>query len=351
MKKIIIPVQNGGLPLRSNDITDLQQQIYNTLEFQHLALQELVPGNTETGRGIIVRGCNIRPGGSNTNFNVDNLVNSMVFLNGEFMRFSGTNNTQNFTSQTYIVEATPVIEQRLFADGVIRNVITERRYTFSSTLPSSGEYILVRPSLGEPRRKNAVEFNSTTRVGMTMELNATDRPLFDNGTGLGTGFWYGWAIADGRNGTIDRRSRVTLGWNSEALTTPIDNTSILEGEANRNNTGQIGNIGGRQSVSLDVTQLPVQNPTPVTFNNIDILSRVGTLGISNSALGSENLIYRPYDGTGSNAIFGNNISGHPSLPSGQGPSTINATVSTGGGGFGHENRMPYVTMFVVQKVF
>jgi hypothetical protein len=130
MKKIVSSVPNGGA-LWSNDILQsvINQEPWTAIES---ILQGIAPTAATGNVGVIVSGCAITGAGPY------NCSAGIVYLNGQFMAFSG------FSGQTlpqYIVPATLVTIPKTFADGVSRTMINQQDATYQSGVPGSGQYI------------------------------------------------------------------------------------------------------------------------------------------------------------------------------------------------------------------
>lgn len=331
MKKFITPVSVGGLPIRNEDLTDLlQNQLFGINESYYESIQALTPQEVGIGTGIIIKSLDIVPGGNDNNYTINN-VDSLVFIGGEFLRASATQSQISFTQSVYIVPDTTITETRAFADGQVRNATEEKKFRFQTGMPSGLNYIRIQPSLGPIRRVENLLFNIMSPVG-EIKLVGSQAVLneFSLGTGLGSGKYRGWALCDGRNGTIDMRSRVPMGLNAQgAVSVPVSNPS-----PSQNNTGALGNIGGTQSYTLTEAQLPVIS------RNVDatIINTPARVRIVNVAGGSD-----------FNVIAGNTVSGTNFLFNDPSASQVSTPLSLGGNSL-IDNRMPYITVGYIQKI-
>lgn len=71
----------------------------------------------------------------------------------------------------------------------------------------------------------------------------TGTSLLDEGLGLPTGERYGWAICNGKNGTINKMGRVAIGYDPSNF--PITTAG--------------GNTGGERNVTLNINQMPTHS--------------------------------------------------------------------------------------------
>jgi microcystin-dependent protein len=142
---------------------------------------------------------------------------------------------------------------------------------------------------------------------------ASDR--FDTG-GVGRWEWKGWAIADGKNGTIDLTGRVRVGYSPSAS----------------NEYGRIGARGGQEKVTLDTDQMPRHNHGSVQGNTLP----EGRYGLVRKSTQGDNRTVASTD-PGDSGI-------EPDLTASPIP------LPTDGGGQPHENRMPFVVVLTIQRI-
>jgi hypothetical protein len=121
----------------------------------------------------------------------------------------------------------------------------------------------------------------------------TGTSFLDEGLGLPTGERYGWAICNGKNGTIDKRGRVGVGYNP----TDVDFSTL-------------GYTGGAKTHTLSVTEIPPHNHT-ITKSTNDV----------------DGNTFSPGSGTGG---------------------VTNS--STTGGGQSHNNMQPYIVTLFIQRI-
>lgn len=157
--------------------------------------------------------------------------------------------------------------------------------------------------------------------GVVMEyagplVNSDGSAIFD-GTGKGVfGDTVGWALCNGQNGTVDKRSKFTVGYDPGKDASTVDaNTSGVVGYFNY---GKIGNIGGLQTVGL---LGPQNGPHVHTSNAMKKTSAI------------------TFDGGSSGGSAADWLAGVNS-----------ATIDSSGSGSQHENRPPYIVMGYIQKI-
>lgn len=85
-------------------------------------------------------------------------------------------------------------------------------------------------------------------VKMFFPIGGTFGTYFDPSTGLGKigSSWYGWAVADGRNGTPDLRGRTTFGVTDTGNTSTVGNDNATAPEFSA-----MGATGGNTSISIN----------------------------------------------------------------------------------------------------
>jgi hypothetical protein len=134
----------------------------------------------------------------------------------------------------------------------------------------------------------------------------TGTSLTDEGLGLSTGERYGWAICNGKNGTINKMGRVAIGYDPSNF--PITTAG--------------GNTGGERNVTLNINQMPIHNHNFTTYDAND-------LNWANSGYNFP---------TGSD----DNTSGR---------SYLNTTdIGNKGGNQAHNNMQPYIVTLFIQRI-
>lgn len=210
MKRLINPAPPGGVPYQNSDFNDIlqYQSAWLPLSATYLNILESTVG---TSSGLILNGINIVGTGSTTVVKFDN---PFIYMNGEAlsMSFSGTVSYQT-NLDFYLYETPTTNESRILRNGTNEPVITNRSFTFSSTLP-----IVPKISFGIGNTYSGYEsclienaLNRFITPKGEMKL-VNDISSFDN-TGLGFGKYLSWAICNGQNGTPNLSGRVPVGLN------------------------------------------------------------------------------------------------------------------------------------------
>lgn len=327
MIKLINPVLNGGFPYQNSDFaTILQDEQYYVLSSMMMSIRNStlpVTGNTQTG--VIVSGLEILSGATSTTMSL-NLTNSLVFLNGQFLKSAITGTTLTGAGILHVQEATIDTETRIFADGLNKNAVQTRTFTINNTIPSSGEYITIKWDEGSSRYINNLQFNNQHSVGDILLVSNISK---FKSTGLGFDKYTGWAIADGRNSTLNLADKVVMGYNPSGSTTPTTNPNTSQ-----TNSGAIGNTGGVNTVTLTEGQLPIVSQV----NNASLINVQSQVQITTAGnAGSPVNVFAPY-------VSGTNLlSADPSQSQIQTPTSF-------GSGQAHENRMPYIVAAYIQKI-
>ncbi len=149
----------------------------------------------------------------------------------------------------------------------------------------------------------------------------TGTSLLDEGLGLPTGERYGWAICNGKNGTINKMGRVAIGYDPSNF--PITTAG--------------GNTGGERNVTLVANQIAPHNHEYVDayFAEVGGHKPAGNIGGSGDSDGDNGFYYRTRTGAGS-----------ATLPTtGSLPLTSNNV-----GGQPHNNMQPYIVTLFIQRI-
>lgn len=369
MKRLISPVQDGGIPYINSDFNEILQKEHIKSYSAHLdAINDIPFGSSNNNRGIIVKGCKINNGNiSNVNFD---FTNSMIYLpgltsSGDFYEPAPAIAIQNFSFNhdgiIYLVAAPDINESRTFRDGVNKVATTTKYFTIQKTAPGVNDIyiqfdfsnvlnrIITRRSY--KRLLKYFTFN-TDDVFNTGNLND-----FNTTTGEGLGDMYGFHLCNGSNNTYNLSGRFIIGYDSSAPSTPVDNTTIYLPQFNSQtynstdviNYGAIGNFGGGRKTSptstlylpskvLIIPELPSHNHSgQVTGNGQHTHTILAGNNFSNGS-------YLRNGGPG--------VGGQLSVDDGGsgGSHTHGLVIDTTGNNNAHEIRSPYIVLAYYQKI-
>lgn len=321
MKKLVQP-SNGGFPYQNEDFYNILQ---NEQIASYSAFYKSITNNANSSNtGVILFGCSILSF-DGSNYLMD-FQNSMVYLDGEFLKADDTINTQlSITGDFYLIPTTPTVTQRTYRDNIAKNATTERRFTWTNAQPASGQWIAFSNG-GSSRYLKTVLRNATTETGTIVQVSNISK-FFSNG--LGYNEWSGWAICNGSNGTVNLKGKFVIGYDSTASTSPTTNPSPTQ-----RNYGLIGNTGGLNSLTLTLNQLPVyDNTIQASVKNV-----VNGVRLTTGGSGGVDNVLRTWDSTDTNRIF--------NIPA---ETDIRTRVQFGNGDT-IENRPEYVVLAFVQKI-
>ena len=162
-----------------------------------------------------------------------------VFPNGSspYTLKVGTTNGGNDILETEITEDSETLQVRLA-------YATAKTLYFTGVTSGNQDFYIVYERLNKEISVDNAEAETTDFMKyMTVLFDGTPEQLtaaFNLNTGLGRNDWEGWAICDGRNGTIDRRDTFPYGWDL--------------------NTGNAGDTVGSNTVSISEQNLPKITP-------------------------------------------------------------------------------------------
>ena len=182
-----------------------------TLDFLQLAYKEQIANlftslveTPATDTIYIISGCINSGSGA-----VYNISAGVVYVNGEVYNFDGANFTLTGLQKAYArietTQYTTNADPVTFTDGVARNVHDIRKIVIENTITSSGL----------PEYKDFIRTDKWL-TGDIKEIAVDNTYLSANfdGTGLGKNERKGWAICNGANGTINKKGRVSIGYDS-----------------------------------------------------------------------------------------------------------------------------------------
>jgi hypothetical protein len=232
MKRFNDNFDNGGVGFQNEDWNTAQKEPLKAAESIIAGLQE--PCIVSGGEINSVDGTNI------------DINSGYVFLNNAIMPFDAYTGAHG-----YLVEDTPTNETRFLQDGGTPFTFsTSRKAIYSPTQPVSGDWVRI---YNEPyqyltqvqfRQSHAKSSIVMVRSGST-EIFGQSIPTID-GTGLGLGFYNGFHLCDGTNGTINLIDKFVKGAN----------------------IGTLGNEGGNSTINLEHNHKILETVS----NAIDIVS-------------------------------------------------------------------------------
>lgn len=186
---------------------------------------------------------------------------------------------------------------------------------WTATLPTTGAFITF-----DPFTKDRIEYSyrrkMTPRGQVLMFAGEISTFL---ASGLGRWAMDGFAICDGRNGTIDMRGLFAVGYDERA-TDP--GTGVWDASYRT-----LGATGGQKRVTLTELEMPAHRHGPAAINN-------GDFGLVRRASTGEDTTNASSDIT----------AGEPDVK------TPPAPIPTAGGGQSHENRPPYRVLIYAQRL-
>lgn len=163
------------------------------------------------------------------------------------------------------------------------------------------------------QRAEDVLARATAKKGEIRDVATYDVAWGQNG--LGKWKWKGWALADGRNGTMDLQGRVRVGR-----------------QADHDEYDRIGRNGGKEEVTLRESEMPPH--------------RHGSGPGDEPAQGGFGLIRRSRSGE-DNTLSTSDVGGSGVEPD---LHTTPKALEPSGGGEPHENRMPFSVVLTIQRI-
>lgn len=193
MKKFINPIPLGGMPLSTNRITsELNVEIWNAMDALLKGIQDKISGGAAAGPyGIIVSGCEITgagPYGMNP---------GIIYLNGELLRYDGftiAGPLLDATTPYSLYKYTDVITQKQFADGSLKNLLTEPRAAVGGGVSGSAHYV----GLFTPNSVASLDAFRLPQRLLDAGIQAAINAILDSAAAYSTtGFTYGSGFASG----------------------------------------------------------------------------------------------------------------------------------------------------------
>lgn len=271
MKQVV--VNTGGRPFNYDDLLVLQQEMTDAVQAQFL------------GKGpFILSGCQVS--GTGPTYNV---AAGIVCLDGQLLRFVGAG-AVTLPAQ-FQAGAAMFSDPRPYQTGGTKNCMREVPAVLVATDPYTAGQFLPLDTWGGKRWDDVVRASvrSLTEVQQLANLSTADYQsgfTATDGLGLpGTEAW-GWALCNGRNGTADLRGLFVLAHNPDRGN---------DGRGNNLTVSNIGDGGGKETVTLSVANLP-----PRPSDAADVHTYIGgTQGGNLTASGTGGWGSRPPQGYGS----------------------------------------------------
>jgi hypothetical protein len=157
MYKFITPLPSGGLPITNEDFLMIQNEA-------HIAINAIC--DSIDWAGFVVSGCIATQNGSNVT-----ITSGFVYLDSQMMWFNGYTGV----FPVYIKTGTPTFFQRVFKDGITKNVTIDTQAVATTSVPASGNYITFNP---QPNR--TLKSVITKPVDDKINQEITDRTNGDN---------------------------------------------------------------------------------------------------------------------------------------------------------------------------
>ena len=216
MKRFIDNFPNGGVGFQNEDWNTAQKEPLKAAESIIAGLQEpcIVSGGEITAL-------------SPTDITI---TAGYVFLNDAIMPFDAYTGAHG-----YLVEnLTPDTDPRFPQDGGVQfDFTTSRKAIYSPTQPVSGDWVRI---YNEPYQYlSQVQFRQSHAKSSIVMVRSGSTEIFGqsiptiNGTGFGLGFYFGFHLCDGTNGTINLIDKFVKGAG----------------------LGSLGNEGGQSTINLE----------------------------------------------------------------------------------------------------
>jgi hypothetical protein len=272
----------GGFPLTQNKMAFIQDS-YNTV------LGKL---SYAIGNFVIITGV-VNDGGGNYS-------DGWITYDGEIIPFIGAP-----ISQGNRIEITETRETVTYRDTTMRDVVITRTGTFGSTGQLFSSFKRISVESVESIANTAL---ATANAALAAALAASSLPsgVIVNWKGSVATIPLGFALCDGTNGTPDLRDRFVAGAGGSYA---------------------VNAIGGSDSVTLDISQIPSHSHTVIDPGHNHAFSGVNP------------------DGRGGDGSKAASIATKNTTPAGTG-----ITIANNGGGGSHENRPPFYALCYIMKL-
>ncbi|SFW12947.1 hypothetical protein [Chitinophaga sancti] len=221
MNKIEQLTNLGGFPMTQYTLAFMQSSYHDALA----GLSKMI------GNAVIVSG--MEEVGNN-------VADGWISYEGELLPFVGGPKLD-----TWIVEE--LMESRLFADQVTRNVYFTKRARFGSggiaygNLQRIETLLSLRDTIANLKASFTQQLGSLWKKGDVIQVDCDTKYILENfdSTGLGKNERAGWAICNGFNNTNNRMGKFPIGY-----------------DPSRMDYNAPGKTGGVESVTLSMDQMP-----------------------------------------------------------------------------------------------
>lgn len=293
MKKLLFAT--GGRPLANDDLSNLQQELMAAAQ----ALYADAPV-------CIVSGCRVS-GTANGAYIVSP---GILWCDGQLHRFPGQAGVTLPAQLQAGAEVPDAAQVRPYQNGSSLACMSEVPVVLVPTGTAATGEILPLDTWGA-RRWADVQRASALSLGdirQSANLVATDYDTTGKGR-PGSAAW-GWALANGQNGTADLRGMFVAGFNPDK--------GYHAGLYQSLTINAVGDIGGAERVSLQTPELPQHSHTATVR----------------------------HEGTDANALYANFVGQQNNAPGG----TAIASTDNAGNGQAHENRPPFYVLAMRQWI-
>ena len=303
-------MDKGGAPWQNGDFVETIQNQAQRIDTSFIkAISQNSDGNGNTG--IIMSGIAISQNSTSTTLTFNK---PLVYLNGDFRVDNLTGSITYNSPAVWIVQGSGNDDVRTFRDGRPHTFSTELIFSVTTIEPDDTAYIEINFQNGCSRLWKDIVSNACAKTGEIKQVAILSSNI-DFTTGRGKNEWFGWAVADGRSGTVNMNGRVALGYTNGDSQLPI-----VAPNKTQTNYGKIGNTGGLANVQLtnDESGLPLH-----THNSTTVQTTAGSYIQSYTSGTGINLIVSPQQTQFAGGLYALEV---------------------------HENRQPYTVVLYMQKL-
>lgn len=231
-----------------------------TMEAINGLLSAILP-NPAADTVYILSGCHNTGSGSNYVLSA-----GVLYYNGEIFNFAGNSFTCGVTELPFAsividesyTNANGVSGSTDFTDAIPRNVHVTRKIQIANSATGSGlPQFNNFKAVGAAWLPGEVKEIAVTSLSSTAFLNAN----FDS-TGLGKNNYRGWAIMNGNNGTVNRKGRVSVAYDSIRYptlgVTGGSEDAVVVAHSHEMTFTTVENDAGSTGTNLNNTQTPAE---------------------------------------------------------------------------------------------